>query len=114
MLALQHMNPLLGNITVTSQKKNTFQEINRIIRASRIYESGAFYMYSGKKFMVINCVDLTGCNLSIKEYPFFDDDNNIYIKSIDDKIVYLVTKHSRTDYLHNNFIYNRIARFIYP
>jgi methionyl-tRNA formyltransferase len=106
--------PPFGEHNSHLSEKNTFQEINRIIRASRIYESGAFYMYSGKKFMVINCVDLTGCNLSIKEYPFFDDDNNIYIKSIDDKIVYLVTKHSRTDYLHNNFIYNRIARFIYP
>jgi methionyl-tRNA formyltransferase len=73
-------------------EKNTFQEISHIIRASRIYESCAVYMYSGNFFMVFNSVDLTGCNLSSKEFPFFDDENNIYIKSVDDKIVCLVQR----------------------
>ena len=67
--------------------KNSFQEISLITRASRIYESCAVYIYSGKEFMVFNCIDLTDCDLSINEYPFLDDENNIYIKSADNKIV---------------------------
>lgn len=64
--------------------------------------------------MVFNSVDLTDCNLSLKEFPFFDDENNIYIKSVDDKIVCLVTKNSSAEYLHKSFIHNIIARLIYP
>lgn len=93
--------------------KNTFQEISSIIRASRIYELCAVYKYSGKEFMVINCVDLTNYNLPIKEYPFFDNEDNIYLKSFDNKIVFLVTKHSTTENIFYRFIHNLIARSIY-
>jgi methionyl-tRNA formyltransferase len=95
-------------------EKNTFQEISLIIRASRIYESCSVYKYSGKEYMVINCIDLTNCNLPIKEYPFFDDENNIYLKSRDNKTVFLVTKHSPTHPIFKRFIHNLIARSIYP
>jgi methionyl-tRNA formyltransferase len=88
--------------------KNTFQEINLIIRASRIYDLCAVYKFLGKEFMVINCIDLTNCNLPIKEYPFFDDENNIYLKSIDNKIVFLVTKRSTAGHKCYRFIYNLI------
>ena len=94
--------------------KNTFQEISLIIRASRIYELCAVYKYSGKEFMVFNCIDITNCNLPIKEYPFFDEENNIYLKSIDNRIVFLVTKRSDKRHLFNRFIYNLIAGTIYP
>ena len=72
---------------------NTFQEINQIINASRIVEFSAIYKYLGKDFQIINCIEVTNCNLSIKEYPFFDDEYNILIKSLDNKIVLLVTKY---------------------
>jgi hypothetical protein len=74
--------------------KNTFQEMNLIIRASRFYELCALYEYSGKEFLIYNCIDVTDCTLPFKEYPFFDEENNIYLKTSDDKIVYLVIKHS--------------------
>lgn len=93
--------------------KNTFQEISSIIRASRIYELCAVYKYSGKEFMVINCVDITDCNLQIKEFPFFDNEDNIYIKSIDNKRVLLVTKRSNTENIFYRFIHNLIAGTIY-
>ena len=73
--------------------KNTFQEMSLIIRASRFYELCAVYDYSGKEFVIYNCIDVTNYILPFKEYPFFDEENNIYLKTPDNKIVYLVTKH---------------------
>lgn len=93
--------------------KNTFQEMSLIIRASRIYESYAVYSYSGKDFMVVNCVDLTDCNHPIREYPFFDDENNIYLRSTDNKIVLLVTRQTSAVCLCKQFVYNLIAHIIY-
>ena len=75
-------------------EKNTFHEMNLIIRASRFYELCALYEYSGKEFVIYNCIDVTDCTLPFKEYPFFDEENNIYLKTSDDKVVYLVIKHS--------------------
>ena len=96
----------------TISNKNTFQEINSIIRASRIYDLCAVYNHSGKEFMVINCVDLTNCNLPIKEYPFFDDEDNIYLQSSDNKMVLLVTKQSATENKYKRFIHNITDRLL--
>jgi methionyl-tRNA formyltransferase len=93
--------------------KNTFQEISLIIRASRIYELCALYKYSGKEFLIVNCVDITDCNVPVKEYPFFDEQNNIYLKSGDNKIVFLVTKRAITSNRLYHFIHNIVARIIY-
>jgi methionyl-tRNA formyltransferase len=90
--------------------KNTFQEINSIIRASRIYDLNAVYRFSGKEFMVINCVDLTDCNLTVTEYPFIDDEDNIYLQSSDNKVLFLVTKQSTDDNKYRRFIHNIIGR----
>ena len=98
----------LQNRTISD--KNTIQEINSIIRASRIYDLYAVYKYSGKEFMVINCVDLIDCNLQIKEYPFFDDEGNIYIQTSDNKVVFLVTNQSTTDNKYKRFIHKIIGR----
>ena len=75
-------------------EKNTFHELNLIIRASRFYELCAVYEYSGKEFAVYNCIDVTDCTLPFKEYPFFDEEDNLFLKTSDNKIVYLVIKHS--------------------
>jgi methionyl-tRNA formyltransferase len=106
--------PPFGTESSIISDKNTFQEISLIIRASQIYELCAVYRYLGKEYMVINCIDLTDCNLTIKEYPFFDDENNIYLKSKDNKVVFLVTKYSQARYKFSRFIYNIISRSIYP
>jgi methionyl-tRNA formyltransferase len=90
-------------------EKNTLQEISLIIRASRSFELCAIYKYSGKEFMVYNYTDLSARNLPIKEYPFFDNENNIYLKSIDNKIVYLVTKNATPGQIFNRFVHNFIA-----
>jgi methionyl-tRNA formyltransferase len=106
--------PPFGPDSSVISDKNTFQEISLIIRASRIHELCAIYRYSGKKYSVINCIDLTDCNLTIEEYPFFDDKNNIYLKSKDNKVVFLVTKHSPVRNKFSRIIYNIISRSIYP
>ena len=101
----------IGNSLITD--KNTFQEINSIIRASRVYDIYALFKYSGKEYMVLNCVDLTDCDLPIKDYPFIDDKNNIYLRSTDNKIVLLVTKKpARTNFV-NRFIDNLKERTLY-
>jgi methionyl-tRNA formyltransferase len=86
--------------------KNTFQEMNLIIRASRFYELCAVYEYSGKEFMIYNCIDVTNCTLPIKEYPFFDEENNIYLKTSDNKIAYLVIKHLPAGNIFRRIMHN--------
>jgi methionyl-tRNA formyltransferase len=93
--------------------KNTFQEINSIIRASRIYDSCALFINSGKEYMVLNCVDLTDCDFPLKEYPFIDDKCNIYLRSLDNKIVLLVTKKQVSSNIFSRFIHNLKERIIY-
>jgi methionyl-tRNA formyltransferase len=93
--------------------KNTFQEINSIIRASRIHQSYALYKFSGKEFRVINCVDLTGCDSPGKEYPSFDYKNNIYLRSSDNTIVLLVTKKKTPGNVISRFIRTLTDRSIY-
>jgi methionyl-tRNA formyltransferase len=98
----------LQNRTISD--KNTIQEINSIIRASRIYDLNAVYRYSGKEFMVINCVDLTDINLAVTEFPFIDDEGNIVIQSSDNKVLLLVTKQPATENKYKRFIHNIIGR----
>jgi methionyl-tRNA formyltransferase len=94
-------------------EKNTFPEISSIIRASRIYNSFAIFRYSGKEFMVLNCIDLTDCDFPLKIYPFIDNKNNIYLRSLDDKIVLLVTKEPVKRNIFYRLIYNLKERTIY-
>lgn len=94
----------IGNSIITD--KNTFAEISSIIRASRVYDSYALFEYSGKEFLVLNCADLTDCEVPLKEYPFTDDKNNIYLRSSDNKIVLLVTKNQVKSNVVNRFIHN--------
>jgi methionyl-tRNA formyltransferase len=88
--------------------KNTYEEISLIIRASRIYDLCAVFKHSGKEFMVCNCIDLADCDLPINEYPFFDEEKNIYIKSADNKTVFLVTRRSQKISLYKQFIYDHL------
>ena len=101
----------VGNSIITD--KNTFQEISSIIRASRFYDSYALYKYTGKEFMVLNCADLTDCDFPLKGYPFIDDDNNIYLRSSDNKIVLLVTKKQAKSNIINRIIRNLKEYTIY-
>jgi methionyl-tRNA formyltransferase len=101
----------IGNSIITD--KNTFQEINSIIRASRVYDAYALFKYSGKDFIVLNCVDLTDCDFPLKEYPYIDNKNNIYLRSQDNKIVLLVTKKPARNNIVNRFIDNLKERTIY-
>lgn len=93
--------------------KNTFQEISSVIRASRFYDSYALFKYSGKEFMVLNCADLSDCDFPLKEYPFIDDESNIYLRSSDNKIVLLVTKKQAKSNMINRFIHNLKEYTIY-
>jgi methionyl-tRNA formyltransferase len=106
--------PPFGKKQSTISDKNTFHEISLIIRASRIYESCAVYIYSGKEFKVINCIDLTDCDIPTKEFPFLDDENNIYIKSADNRTVFLVTRFITTNIIRNSFIYKLIPSSVFP
>jgi methionyl-tRNA formyltransferase len=101
----------IGNSIITNE--NTFPEISSIVRASRIYDSFALFKYSGKEFLVLNCADLTGCDVPLKEYPFLDDKNNIYLRSSDNKIVLLVTKKQVKRNMVNRFIHNLKERTFY-
>jgi len=101
----------IGNSILTD--KNTFPEISSIIRASRIYDSYALFNYSGKEFLVLICVDLTDCDVPLKEYPFIDDKNNIYLRTSDNKIVLLVTKRQVKSNIVNRFIHNLKERTFY-
>jgi methionyl-tRNA formyltransferase len=101
----------IGNSIITNA--NTFQEINSIIRASRVYDAYALFKYSGKEYMVLNCVDLTDCDIPLKEYPYIDNKNNIYLRSQDNKIVLLVTKKPARNNIVNRFIDNLKERTIY-
>ena len=101
----------IGNSIITD--KNTFQEISSIIRASRYYDSYALFKYSGKEFMVLNCADLSDCDFPLKEYPFIDDENNIYLRSSDSKIVLLVTIRQAKSNIINRFIHNLKEYTIY-
>lgn len=100
-----------GNSIIT--EKNTFPEISSIVRTSRIYDSYALFKYSGKEFMVLNCVDLTDCDFPVKVYPFIDDKNNIYLRSLDNKNVLLVTKEPAKSNIFNRFFHNLKERIIY-
>ncbi len=103
--------PFTGQNSTISDK-NTFQEINSIIRASRIYDLNAVYKYSGKEFQVINCVDLSNCSHPVKEYPSFDEKGNIYLQSSDNKAVFLVTKQPASENKYKRFIHNIIDRLL--
>lgn len=81
-----------GNTIISD--KNTYQEISLIIRASRFLNLYATYKYSGKEYMILNCIELTDSGLSTNEYPHLDEDNNIHIKSTDNKLVLLVTRYA--------------------
>ena len=56
--------------------------------------------------MIYNCIDVTNCTLPIKEYPFFDEENNIYLKTSDNKIAYLVIKHLPAGNIFRRIMHN--------
>ncbi len=91
--------------------KNTFQEMNLTIRGSRYYELCAVYEYSGKEFVIYNCIDVTNCTLPVKEYPFFDEENNIFLKTSDNKIAYLVIKHTPAGNIFGRIMHSLIEHF---
>ena len=71
---------------------NTFQEIDSIIRASRIFESSAKYRLSVKEYNITNCIDISSIKLHISEFPFVDPKNNIVIKTKDNRMALLITR----------------------
>jgi methionyl-tRNA formyltransferase len=105
--------PPFGKDCSIISAKNTYHEISSIIRSSRFNKNYAVYVYSGKVFMVLNCIDLTDFNLSVKEYPFLDEADNIYLKSADNKIVYLLIMNSPADNLFSRS-YKALARSFGP
>lgn len=73
-------------------EKNTFKEIDSIIRASRIVEFSAIYTLEGKDYKIVNCIDITTIERSVSESPFIDSRNNIVIKTKDNRIAALIVK----------------------
>jgi methionyl-tRNA formyltransferase len=73
-------------------ENSSFEVIDRVVRASRIGSLTAIFSHRGMEFNVLNCVDMSNCNMGIDQYPHVDSNNNIYLKLPDQKIVLLVTK----------------------
>jgi methionyl-tRNA formyltransferase len=75
-------------------EKNTFEEIDSIIRASRIVEFGAIFRLEDIDYVIINCINITAIEIPVFESPFLDSKNNIVIKTKDNIIAALITKDS--------------------
>jgi methionyl-tRNA formyltransferase len=73
-------------------EKNTFQEIDSIIRASRIVEFYAIYKFGNTEYEIKNCIDITSIDEPILKCPIIDSKSNIIIKTKDDRVVSLITK----------------------
>ena len=71
--------------------QNTYDEISNIIMASRDGYNNAIFSYNGNNFDIINFIQVNN-QFEQKEYPFFDSDKNIIIKSNNDKLILLITK----------------------
>ncbi|MBN1157790.1 MAG: hypothetical protein JXA61_00270 [Bacteroidales bacterium] len=91
-IALGSYEPAFNKEQCYISEKNTFKEMDQIIKAASTSESDAAYRYSGKECTILDCIDVTDCGISIKEIPFHDNENNIYLKSMDDRTVLLITK----------------------
>lgn len=67
----------------------TFSEISQTIKAARGYGFAHFY-YNGSKYNIIDCIELQEDEIENNNFPI-DDQNNFFIKTSDNKFVYLIS-----------------------
>lgn len=72
-------------------EENSYEEINKIIRASRDGYKHATYNYKDQNLEILNCLDSTE-NTIKSTLPFLDLNGNIFIKTSDNKQILLVIK----------------------
>jgi methionyl-tRNA formyltransferase len=72
-------------------KENNYKEICNIIMSSRDGYRNAFYNFNARDLIVLNFIDITNISTD-NEYPFKDSNNNIFIKTSDNKAIMLITK----------------------
>jgi methionyl-tRNA formyltransferase len=73
-------------------EENTFEEIDSIIRASRIVEFGAIFRLKEIDYVIVNCINITTIEIPVFKSPFIDSKNNIIVKTKDNIIAALITK----------------------